>query len=50
MSDYTYAAENREQALEKYEWDNVWWESADSTGVPRVLYIGDSISCNTRRI
>jgi len=50
MSDYTYAAENREQALEKYEWDNVWWESADSTGVPRVLYIGDSISCQTRRV
>ena len=35
---------------ETYEWDNVWWEQADVTGVPRVLYIGDSISCATRRV
>ena len=50
MSDFTYEFHNRSQSLEKFEWDNVWWEQADVTGVPRVLYIGDSISCATRRV
>ena len=50
MSDFTYEFNNRTQSLEKFEWDNVWWEQADVTGVPRVLYIGDSISCATRRV
>lgn len=50
MSDFTYEFNNRSQSLEKFEWDNVWWEQADVTGVPRVLYIGDSISCATRRV
>ena len=49
MSDFTYEFEKRTQALETYEWDNVWWEHADTNGVPRVLYIGDSISCQTRQ-
>ena len=35
-------------ALEKYEWDNVWWECAEDDARPRVLYIGDSISCALR--
>lgn len=30
---------------EKYEWANVWWDCADDTTLPRVLLIGDSISC-----
>ena len=50
MSDFTYEDKNCVQSLEKYEWDNVWWEHADTNGVPRVLYIGDSISCGTRRL
>ena len=50
MSDFTYEFNNRSQSLEEFEWDNVWWEQADVTGVPRVLYIGDSISCATRRV
>ena len=50
MSNYTYENEDRIEKLEKYEWDNVWWEQADTKGIPRVLYIGDSISCGTRRI
>lgn len=50
MSDYTYAFENRKETLEEYEWDNVWWEQTGKTGIPRVLYIGDSISCNARRV
>ena len=35
--------------METYEWDNVWWEQTNKTDTPRVLYIGDSISCGTRR-
>ena len=50
MSKYTYEFEDRSHRLETYEWDNVWWEHADTVGVPRVLYIGDSISCATRRV
>ena len=49
-SKYTYEAEDSRERLETYEWDHVWWEHAKTTGVPRVLYIGDSISCGTRRI
>ena len=48
MNQFTYQFENTSSQLETYEWDNVWWEHADTTGVPRVLYIGDSISCATR--
>ena len=50
MSNYTYEFETRNDKLETYEWDNVWWEHADTEGNARVLYIGDSISCATRRI
>ena len=50
MSDMTYEFEDRQQRLETYEWDNVWWEHASIVGIPRVLYIGDSISCGTRKI
>ena len=48
-SDFTYEAENRENSLETYEWDNVWWEHAPDRQHKRVLYIGDSISCGIRR-
>lgn len=50
MSDFTYEFENKYERLETYEWDNVWWEHADRDDITRVLYIGDSISCGTRRI
>lgn len=50
MSEYTYEFKNRCNRLEKYEWDNVWWEQTDITSSHRVLYIGDSISCVTRRL
>ena len=50
MREFTYEFENNEAKLETYEWDNVWWEHASTDGVPRVLYIGDSISCATRRV
>ncbi len=48
MSRMTYEYENTANCLETYEWDNVWWEHADEQGVPRALYIGDSISCAAR--
>ncbi len=48
MSRFTYEYEKQNQALETFEWDNTWWDHANVEGVPRVLYIGDSISCATR--
>ncbi len=50
MNDFTYEAEDRKTALETYEWDNLWWEQAPDRTRPRILYIGDSISCWIRRI
>lgn len=50
MKNFTYEFENGCEKLETYEWDNVWWEHANVRNIPRVLYIGDSISCGTRRI
>ena len=35
--------------LEVFEWDNVWWEHTENDTAKRILYIGDSISCGTRR-
>lgn len=49
MSDFTYQ-KSVSGKLETYEWDNVWWEQTSVTDIPRVLYIGDSISCGIRRI
>ena len=50
MSDFTYEAKDRKEVLETYEWDNVWIEQANNKTADRVLYIGDSISCGTRRV
>ena len=50
MTNFTYEFENKTDRLETFEWDNVWWERANETDTPRVLYIGDSISCATRRV
>lgn len=49
MSTYTYEYEAREGSLETYEWDNVWWEHTEIKDARRVMYIGDSISCATRK-
>lgn len=40
----TYEFENSSKRLETYEWDNSWLDHAGTQGVPRVMYIGDSIS------
>ena len=50
MSDYTYEFENLSECLETYEWDKVWIDHANVENLNRVLYIGDSISCATRRV
>ncbi len=49
MSTFTYQTEKQETPLETFEWDNVWWEHTEDTTSKRILYIGDSISCDTRR-
>ena len=50
MSNMTYEYTENKTALETYEWDNTWIEQANNADTPRVLYVGDSISCATRRI
>ena len=40
----TYEAKNAENALETYEWDDVWFDRAEDSSLPRVLILGDSIS------
>jgi len=45
---FTFEPENRNH-LESYEWDNTWLEQSRRSDLPRVLYIGDSISCGIRR-
>lgn len=50
MSNMTYEFDSNEQKLETYEWDDSWIEHANTKGIPRVLYVGDSISRGTRNI
>ena len=47
---YTYEEENLKRNLETYEWDDIWWEHAPDKEKPRMLVIGDSISCGYRRL
>lgn len=48
--DFTYEANDTKQKLETYEWDNVWFEQAPVCNKPRLMIIGDSISCGYRRM
>lgn len=51
MDGFTYEKETKKDTrFETYEWDNVWIEHANGSLSERVAYIGDSISCGTRRI
>lgn len=34
--------------LEKYEWDDIWFDHATDTATPRVIVFGDSITVNFR--
>ena len=48
MSEFTYEKETTGEALETFEWDNIWFEQTNLKNAGRVLYIGDSISCGIR--
>lgn len=50
MSEFTYEREAQQAPLETFEWDNTWIERAMRADLPRLLYIGDSISCGTRHL
>ncbi len=50
MSEFTYEQNNISKKLETYEWDDIWWEQTDNETAKRIFYIGDSISCGTRRL
>lgn len=50
MSEFTYQTKASAQKLENLEWDNVWWEQTANETARRILYVGDSISCGTRRL
>lgn len=46
---YTYQHTLQDNSYETYEWDNTWHEHAPNSDKPRILYIGDSISCVARQ-
>ena len=48
MRDLTYEFDTKNTVLETYEWDNTWIEFANDKFANRILYIGDSISGDTR--
>ncbi len=50
MKNFTYEKADNKERYETYEWDNTWIDHANDPKANRVLYIGDSISCGTRRI
>lgn len=50
MNDFTYETNDRTATYETYEWDNMWIEHVNDNCRKRAAYIGDSISCGTRRI
>ncbi len=50
MSNFTYEEKDISTPLETFEWDNTWIDHTADTTSPRFLYIGDSISCGTRRV
>ena len=49
MSNFTYENRDSRDIYETYEWDNTWIDHANKADAKCVLYIGDSISCQTRR-
>lgn len=46
----TYETKNAENALETYEWDDVWFDHAEDSSLPRALILGDSISRGCRHV
>lgn len=50
MIEFTYESTDNREIYETYEWDNTWLEQANNAITDRVLYIGDSISCQIRQL
>ena len=50
MNKDTYEFGGVTEKLETYEWDDLWWEHTEREDVPRIAYIGDSISRGTRKV
>jgi lysophospholipase L1-like esterase len=50
MNKDTYEFGHVKETLETYEWDDLWWEHTEREDVPRIAYIGDSISRGTRKV
>ena len=50
MTDRAFEQSTPKHRLEVFEWDNIWWEHTGNDTAKRILYIGDSISCGTRRL
>ncbi len=49
MSQFTYQSESYGFKLENWEWDNTWIDHPNDHMKKRFFYIGDSISCGTRK-
>ncbi len=49
MNEFTYQEKANGFKLEDWEWDNTWIDHPNDNQIKRILYIGDSISCGTRR-
>lgn len=50
MSEFTYQESAYGFKLENWEWDNTWIDHPNDRQKKRFFYIGDSISCGTRRM
>ena len=50
MNKDTYEFGGVKEKLETFEWDDLWWEHTEREDVPRIAYIGDSISRGTRKV
>jgi hypothetical protein len=50
MGEFTYQEDAYGFKLENWEWDNTWIDHPNDRQKKRFFYIGDSISCGTRRM
>lgn len=50
FANFTYERNDTMQKLETYEWDNTWWDHPGDCSKPRILLVGDSITCQYRGI
>ena len=50
MNEFTFEYEGNDSIYETYEWDRMWIEQTNDDKARRVLYIGDSISEEPRKL